>query len=81
MYSTRFLHSTTNVQVKNVALSYNIPSAFCKKMKLRSASISLIGDNLYFWSPEQSRTGNSYKTLRYSGGITRSFSGQLILNF
>ena len=81
LYSTRFLHSMTNIQLKNVALTYSIPSAFCKKLGVRSARLSAIADNLYFWSPEQSRDRNSYKTLRYSGGITRSFSAQLMLNF
>jgi len=78
--STRFLHSMTNIQLKNVALSYNLPKSVCSKLRLRGASVSLIGDNLYFWSPEQSRNGNSYKTLRYSTGITRTVSGQVILN-
>ena len=80
-YSTRYLYSCTNIQLKNVVLSYNIPKAFCRKLKLSSATASLIGDNLYLWSPEQSADRNSYKTLRYPGGIVRSFSGQLTLNF
>lgn len=79
--STRYLYSTTNIQLKNVALTYNIPKEFCRKLKVRSASVSVIGDNLYFWTPDQSRDHNSYKTLRYAMGVTRSLSGQLTLNF
>ena len=80
-YSTRYLYSCTNIQLKNVVLSYNVPKAFCRKLKISSATASLIGDNLYLWSPEQSADRNSYKTLRYPGGLVRSFSGQLTLNF
>ncbi|MBR5906461.1 MAG: SusC/RagA family TonB-linked outer membrane protein [Bacteroidales bacterium] len=80
-YSTRYLYSCTNIQLKNVVLSYNVPKAFCRKLKISSATASIIGDNLYIWSPEQSADRNSYKTLRYPGGIVRSFSGQLTLNF
>lgn len=81
MASTRFMYSKTNVQLKNISFSYSIPKDFCKKMGVKSASISLIGDNLYFWTPDQSRTRNSYKTMAYISGITRSVSGQLTLNF
>ena len=81
MASTRFMYSKTSVQLKNISLSYSIPKDFCKKMGVRSANISIIGDNLYFWTPDQSKTRNSYKTLAYISGITRSVSGQLTLNF
>ena len=80
-YSTRFLYSQTNIQLKNLVLSYNVPKSLCRKMKLESATVSLIGDNLYLWTPDQSATRNSYKTLRYPGGISRTFSAQLSLSF
>ena len=79
--STRFLYSKTNVQLKNLVLSYNVPGSFCRKLKLNSATASLIGDNVYLWTPDQSRDRNSYKTLRYPGGLVRTFSAQLTLNF
>jgi hypothetical protein len=62
-------------------LSYNVPTSFCRKLKLSSATASLIGDNVYLWTPDQSRDRNSYKTLRYPGGLTRTVSAQLTLNF
>ena len=79
--STRFLYSKTSVQLKNLVLSYNVPASFCRKLKLSSATASLIGDNVYLWTPDQSRDRNSYKTLRYPGGLTRTVSAQLTLNF
>ena len=79
--STRFLYSKTNIQLKNLVLSYNVPTSFCRKIHLNGATASLIGDNVYLWTPDQSRDRNSYKTLRYPGGLTRTVSAQLTLNF
>lgn len=81
MSSTRFLYSMTSIQLKNLVLSYNVPKSFCSKLRLRGATASLIADNLYLWTPDQSATRNSYKTLRYPDGITRTFSAQLTLDF
>ncbi|MBO7584035.1 MAG: SusC/RagA family TonB-linked outer membrane protein, partial [Bacteroidales bacterium] len=47
MSSTRYLFSQTNIQVKNLVLSYNVPKSFCRKIKMDSAVASLIADNLY----------------------------------
>ena len=80
-YSTRFLYSQTNIQVKNLVFSYNLPKQFCNKLRLNGATASLIADNLYLWTPDQSATHNSYKTLRYKDGVTRTFSAMLTLNF
>ena len=79
--STRFLYSKTSLQLKNLVVTYNIPKSFCNKLSLSSATASIIGDNVYMWTPDQSRTHNSYKTMRFPGGLTRSVSAQLILNF
>ena len=79
--STRFLYSKTCFQFKNLALNYNIPSDFCKKIGIRGATVTFIGDNVFIWSPDKKRDRNSYVTLRYPGGLTRSVSGQLTLNF
>lgn len=79
--STRFLYSKTCFQFKNIALNYDIPSDFCKKIGLKGATASLIGDNVFIWSPDKSRDRNSYVSLRYPGGLTRTVSGQLTLNF
>ena len=79
--STRFLYSKTCVQLKNVSLTYSIPESFCKKLMLSGATATLIADNLYTWTPDQSRDRNSYKTMRYPAGLTRTFSAQLTLNF
>ena len=79
--STRFLHSKTHIQLKNVALYYNLPKSVSKFLGVGNVELSLIGDNLYFWSPEQKKGKNSYKTMAYTRGITRGVSGQIIINF
>lgn len=81
MGSTRFLYSKTNVQLKNVTLTYTFPKSLCRKAHLSGASFSLMGDNLYLWCPGQSKSRNSYKTITYAMGVTRSVSGQLSLIF
>lgn len=81
MSSTRFLYNKTNVQLKNITLSYSFPKQICRKVHLSGATLSLMGDNLYLWTPGQSKSHNSYKTLMYYMGVTRSVSGQLSLNF
>ena len=81
MSSTRFLYSRTNVQLKNVTLSYSFPKSLCRRMRLSGATFSVMGDNLYLWCPGQSKSHNSYKTITYGMGVTRSVSGQLSIDF
>lgn len=79
--STRFLYSKTSIQLNNVALSYSFPSNFCKTLGIRGGSASIIGNNLYFWTPDQSKDKNSYKTFHFTNGMTRNFAVQLNVNF
>ncbi|MGN0202836.1 MAG: SusC/RagA family TonB-linked outer membrane protein [Candidatus Cryptobacteroides sp.] len=79
--STRFLHSKTHIQLKNVALYYNLPKSVSSFIGVENIELALIGDNLYFWSPEQKAGKNSYKTMAYPRGITRGVSGQIIIDF
>lgn len=81
MSSTRFLYSRTNVQLKNVTLSYSFPQSLCRRMRISGATFSVMGDNLYLWCPGQSKSHNSYKTITYAMGVTRSVSGQLSIDF
>ena len=81
MGSTRFLYSKTSVQLNNLALSYNLPKSVCRFIGASSATATLIGNNLFFWTPDQSRDRNSYKTFCFTTGMTRNFSVQLSVNF
>ncbi|NDP27982.1 MAG: SusC/RagA family TonB-linked outer membrane protein [Flavobacterium sp.] len=41
----------TFVRLRSVALTYNVPSAFSKRMGIQNASFSLYGKNLALWTP------------------------------
>ena len=75
--STRELRRMTHILVRNVSLSYDIPKRFTDKIKVRNVSVSLIADNLYLWTPNQSRKHNSYKTMLYNDGMVRTVSAEL----
>lgn len=80
--STRCLYNKTSVQLRSVSLSYSLPKSFVRKAGIEACTLSLIGNNLYFWSPAQSKTMNSYKTIRFGNqGMRREFSFQVSLNF
>ena len=80
--STRCLYNKTSVQLRSVSLSYTLPKNFIKKAGIEACTLSLIGNNLYFWSPAQSKTMNSYKTVKFGNqGMRREFSFQVSLNF
>lgn len=74
MNSTRFLYNRTNFDLTNVALTYNIPQSLLAKMRLKSASASLIIDNLYLFTPDQKKGLNSYKTMMYGYPRTRTLT-------
>lgn len=79
--STRFLYPKTYVQLKNLAVYYNLPKSVSRALKLRNIEVSLIGDNLYLWCPGQSKDRNSYKSFTYSKGVARALSAQIQLEF
>jgi TonB-linked SusC/RagA family outer membrane protein len=72
--STRFLLSKTMVQLSNVVLTYALPSSVTKPLGLRSASVSLVGDNLLTWTPYSSSSKNSYKTTMSAYPVNRGYS-------
>lgn len=79
--STRNLVNTTCIRLNNVSLTYNLPDRAVKAMRMRSIDVSIIADNLYTFTPGQSRKRNSYKTLMVSGGITRTVSAEFSFGF
>ena len=46
--STRFLHSSDFVRLKEVALSYRLPSSLTKVLHVNTASVSLTANNLFY---------------------------------
>lgn len=74
MNSTRFLYNRTNFDLTNVALTYSLPESLLAKMRLKSASASLVIDNLYLFTPDQKKGLNSYKTMMYGYPRTRTLT-------
>ncbi len=81
MNSTRFLRRKTNVNIRNIALTYSLSEKICQKVGFKSCDISLIGDNVYLWTPGQRRGRNSYKTLMNPYPVTRTISASVGMSF
>ena len=74
MNSTRFIYNRTNFDLTNVALTYNIPDKVLTRLRLKSASASMVIDNLYIFTPDQKSGLNSYKTMMYGYPRTRTLT-------
>lgn len=45
--SSRYLEDGSFLRVKNVTLSYSLPRALCRKLRMQEVAVSLSGDNIY----------------------------------
>lgn len=62
MNSTRYLYNKTLIRLQNVVLSYRIPRDYLHHVGLSQCTVSLIGNNLFAYSPYSGSDHNSYKT-------------------
>ena len=74
MNSTRYLYNKTQVRLQNLVFSYRIPRTILHSTGLKDCSISLIGDNLWVWTPYSGKDHNSYKTCMSGYPMERYFS-------
>lgn len=81
MTSTRYLYSKTNFNLSSLTLSYRLPKAVTSRLNVEGATASLICDNLYLFTPGQSRKYNSYKTLSNGYPVTRTVTLGLNISF
>lgn len=79
--STRGLYNATYFQLRSISLGYSLPKTWTKAIKMKNVTASIVGDNLYLWTPGQSVSGNSYKTLKYTTGMRRGLSIKVSANF
>lgn len=79
--STRSLWNTTYLQLRSITLGYRLPERVNRAMHVKNCTVSIIGDNLFLWTPGASKDRNSYKTLKYSDGMRRGISAQISFNF
>jgi phospholipase C len=77
--SSRFLHDGSFIRLKNVQIGYTLPASVAKKLHLRTARISLTGQNLLTftkftgWDPEVFRNGGADgSTATLSPGVTNN---------
>ena len=81
MSSTRYLYRKTYFNLSNISLGYDVPDKISHFLGLRSANLSLVGNNMYLFTPDQSRKFNSYKTVRNGYPVSRIISLNLTANF
>ena len=70
----QYLYEQTFIKLRELALTYNLPSDLCNKLKMKHASVSLIGNNLFIWTkdfkysdPDKSKENLNSPSLRMIG--------------
>ena len=81
MNSTRYLYNKTLVRLQNVVLTYRLPRNLIRPWGLSQCTLSLIGNNLFAYSPYASSDHNSYKTCMSGYPAERSFSLSVNVGF
>nr|WKN40216.1 SusC/RagA family TonB-linked outer membrane protein [Tunicatimonas sp. TK19036] len=85
-----FIRDASNIRLRELAFSYHVPESTLSRLPFRSASLSLVGRNLFFFSnkteyfdPEavQSVDNNAEGLNSFSPPTTRSFGVSLNLGF
>jgi len=51
--STRFLHDASYVKLKNLSLSYSVPSKYTKYLKISNARVYVSGENLWTYNKKE----------------------------
>jgi TonB-linked SusC/RagA family outer membrane protein len=81
--SDRWLTDGTSLNLRNISLTYNIPSKLAKKAKIQGAQVFVSGENLALWNKRKGMnvlgnftgvTGNTYSFYRnFVGGVSLTF--------
>lgn len=79
--STRFLYDATHFDLSSASVSYSFPRKLLKKADIKGLTLSLQGNNLYYFTPDQKRDRNSYKTAAFGYPRTRTVTFGVNLNF
>ncbi|MDJ1486442.1 SusC/RagA family TonB-linked outer membrane protein, partial [Cytophagaceae bacterium YF14B1] len=88
-YTELFVHDASFVKLRQVILTYNLPSGLFKRLGVQGASVSLVGRNLLIlykqtdnFDPEQSLTNGAAQGIESIGlPRTRSYGLNLNLKF
>ncbi|MDF9799938.1 TonB-linked SusC/RagA family outer membrane protein [Catalinimonas alkaloidigena] len=85
-----FIRDASNIRLRELSFSYNVPESTLSSLPFRSASLSVVGRNLFFFSnkteyfdPEavQSVSNNAEGLNSFAPPTTRSFGVSLKLGF
>lgn len=77
-YSTERIAKGDFIRLKDVSLSYTVPSAFCEKMKIGSASLKLQATNLFLLYADKKLNGQDPEFFN-SGGVAVPMPKQFTL--
>ena len=72
---TDHLLSSTYLKLRNVSLSYTIPTRIMSNTPIRSLVISAIGNNLFLWTPEENVYADPEQSLGFGIGNNSSVPG------
>ncbi|MFT4202495.1 MAG: TonB-dependent receptor [Chitinophagaceae bacterium] len=53
---TRYLQNVAYIRLKNLQLGYSLPESVLQRLHVKSLRVSVIGENLWTWSPLYKRT-------------------------
>jgi TonB-linked SusC/RagA family outer membrane protein len=81
MNSTRYVFNTTNIRLGNVVLGYDLPELSTKRLGIERCNISLIANELLFWTPYDKTNRNSFKQSRSGYPTQSSFLVALNITF
>jgi TonB-linked SusC/RagA family outer membrane protein len=70
--SSRYLHDSDFIKLRNINLGYNLPGSWVKKALMERVRIFVSADNVYVWNLDKGFKGYDVET----GGITGVLDGQ-----
>ena len=76
--TTRFLSDASYIRLKNAQLAYTVPANICRRLKLKSARVTLTGQNLFLLTkfkgvdPEAANLGGGYRDRNLAYGIIQN---------
>ncbi len=73
--TTRNLYDRTNVEIKNISLSYKIPSNIIEKLKIEQLALNVNVDNIWTWYRDnKDQNKNGLAEVLYPYPIARTYS-------
>ncbi|MGN7783322.1 SusC/RagA family TonB-linked outer membrane protein [Niabella sp. 22666] len=81
MNSTRYVYKTTNARLNNLSVGYALPQTIARSLRVKGLSLSLIGNNLFTWTPYDKSNRNSFKQAMSGYPAQSSFLASINVKF